>query len=350
MKKNWKNTLVLSSTPIIEAIKTLDAAAMQILLVIDANGRLLGSVSDGDIRRGLLASKSLQEPISAVMNANPVVASQKDTREIILEKMTTANIRHVPVLNDQRQIIRLETLERINRKDELENWVVLMAGGQGNRLRPLTEDTPKPLLTVGERPILETILSSFASQGFRNFFISVNYKAGMIEDCFGDGSKWGVNIQYLRETKPLGTAGALSLLPAKPDKPLIVMNGDLLTKVNFRHLLDFHEQQGAQATVCARDYEFQLPYGVLNIQNDQLSGFDEKPVQHFFVNAGIYAISPESLGEIPNDTFSDMPGLLTKVLEKQKRVVPFLIHEYWLDIGRIADLERANIEFNKIFG
>jgi NDP-sugar pyrophosphorylase family protein len=220
-----------------------------------------------------------------------------------------------------------------------------MAGGLGSRLGELTASRPKPLLPVGEKPLLETILTEIARHGFESFYISVNYKADMILRHFGDGSKWGVQIKYLHEENRMGTAGALSLLSSKPKDPLLVVNGDVLTSVNFDRLLNFHHEHSATATMCIRQYDFQVPYGVVSVNNHTITRIDEKPLQHFFINAGIYMLNPEAIDLIPKNTAFDMPQVFDRVIEEKKTAIAFPIREYWLDIGHRSDFERANEEF-----
>ena len=228
--------------------------------------------------------------------------------------------------------------------------VILMLGGQGTRLLPLTQETPKPMLSVGDKPLLETIVGNFAAQGFKNFYFSVNYKADIIERHFGEGSRFGINISYLYEKQPMGTAGALSLLPERPEGPLIVMNGDILTNSNFRHLIDFHRQNKAMATMCVREYEQQVPYGIVQTSGTKLQSITEKPMQTYFVNAGIYVIDPEALDYVPKGQYFDMPQLFDALKQADEDPAVFPIREYWLDIGRHEDLERARAEYGKIFG
>jgi NDP-sugar pyrophosphorylase family protein len=224
-----------------------------------------------------------------------------------------------------------------------------MAGGLGNRLRPLTEDVPKPLLKVGRKPLLETILETFRSHEFRNFYISVNYKAEMIKAHFGDGEKWKCTIRYLEENDRLGTAGALGLIPETPTQPLLIMNGDVLTNVDFSSLLSFHGEHQAKATMCVREFDFQVPYGVVNIDEHRITGIVEKPVHSFFVNAGIYVIDPELLSFVPKSGSFDMPDLFASALDKGMPTAAFPIREYWTDIGRIDDFHRANGDYASIF-
>lgn len=243
----------------------------------------------------------------------------------------------------------MEALEDFLKPAPRDNAVVIMAGGLGTRLAPLTKDCPKPLLKVGSKPILETILESLISCSFRSFFFSVNYRADMIESYFGNGSKWGVSIRYLREEEPLGTAGALSLLPPVPDKPMIVINGDLLTSLNFAHLLQYHEEHGSSATMCIREYAYSIPYGVVDTDQHRFRGIREKPVHRTFVNAGIYVLESRLIAAIPPSTFTNMTVLFEQLASRGERVSVFPVQEYWLDIGRMDDYERANREYGEVF-
>nr|WP_309145132.1 nucleotidyltransferase family protein [Brevibacillus sp. HB2.2] len=347
---DWRELLVSPQTPILHTLEIIDKSARQIALVADENDRLLGTVTDGDIRRGLLKGRALQDPISLIMNSFPTVASPYETRENILALMKIKKIHQIPIVDEDGKIVHVEVLNELLRPTKKDNWVVLMAGGLGTRLHPLTHDCPKPLLPVGNKPLLETILQSFIDQGFHRFYISVKYKAEMIQEYFGDGSKWGISIQYLQERESLGTAGALSLLPEKPSEPFFVMNGDLLTKVNFEQLLDFHKTYQAQATMCVREYDHQIPYGVVRLDQYRLTSIEEKPTQRFFVNAGIYVLSPDAIDNIPHNQYFDMPSLFDHLVKNQQQTIAFPIREYWLDIGRMADFERANMEFAEVFG
>jgi dTDP-glucose pyrophosphorylase len=346
----WERVLVSPNTRMIDAIAIIDEGALQIALVVDAERRLLGTVTDGDIRRGLLRGFGLETPISEVMNTDPTTVRLNDGREAVLAIMRLKRIHHVPVLDDSGTVVNIETLARLIQSHERDNWVMIMAGGLGSRLRPLTDDIPKPLLQVGHKPLLETIIGSFVEHGFRKFYLSVNYKAEMIESYFGDGSKFGVQIQYVHEQKRMGTAGALTLIGDAPSQPMIVMNGDLLTKVNFQQLLDFHVEHRAQATMCVRDYVYHIPYGVVTVEKHHLLDVREKPQQSCFVNAGIYVLDPEVVQLVPRDTLFDMPELFNKLISLQCETAVFPIREYWLDIGRHDDFERANGDYSEVFG
>ena len=349
--EEWRKILISPSTPIMNAIRIIDDGSMQIALVVAENNRLLGTVTDGDIRRGILKEISLDSPVQEIMNTNPTVVRIQDDRENILLTMKLKRLHHIPVVDEYGCVIGVETLDQlIQTSSKQENWVVLMAGGLGSRLRPLTNDCPKPLLKVGGKPILENILGNFMEYGFRRFYISVNYKAAMIEDYFGDGSRWGIEIKYIHEDKRMGTAGALGLLPEKPTQAVLVMNGDLLTKVNFEQLLDFHLENQSQATMCVREYDFQIPFGVVKVEKHRLIGIVEKPVQRFFVNAGIYVLEPEAINIIPKNIYYDMPNLFEKIIENNAETAVFPIREYWLDIGRMDDFERANCDYLELLG
>lgn len=346
---SWKQTLVTAGTSLREAIHILDSGAMQIVLVVDESNRLMGTVTDGDIRRGILKGVSLDEPASKIMNPSPTVARTGDERQLILTMMQQKQLHHIPVVDEHGSLVGLEILDEIIQRRVRDNPVVLMAGGLGSRLQPLTKDCPKPMLQVGNKPLLETILENFIEYGFHKFYISLNYMGEVIKAHFGDGSRWNVDIIYLEEDRKLGTAGALSLLPVKPTSPMLVMNGDILTKVNFRQLLEFHLEHGAQATMCVREYDFQVPYGVVKIDRQRITGIDEKPVQRFFVNAGIYVLDPATMDMIPKDAYYDMPSLFESLIRRGDETSAFPIREYWLDIGQLADYDRANGEFMQVF-
>ena len=347
--QDWKRNLIPATTPIREVIQLIDSSGIQIAIIVDSSGCLLGTVTDGDIRRGILKEIKLDQPVSLVMNPKPTTATDQSTRSENHQVMAAKKLRHLPILDKGNKVVRLQLSEDFYGSPKLDNWVVLMAGGLGSRLAPLTDYHPKPMLKVGDRPILETILLKFVETGFWKFYISVHYKADMIEEYFGDGSKWGVEINYLREKEGMGTAGALGLLPSKPVAPVLVMNGDLLTKVDFSSFLKFHVEQKAKATMCVREYDFQVPYGVVKLDNDAILSIDEKPIQKFFVNGGIYFLDPEVLTLIPENKPIDMPALFHLLIEKKHKAAAFPIREYWMDIGRLQDFERAQGDFLRMF-
>lgn len=344
---NWKNTIIQPSSMVEDAIKTLSSGGMRIVLVADHENKLLGTITDGDIRRALLKKTPINTLAINIMNSRPKIASSAHNREDLLAMMQNEDILHIPIVDESNKIIGLETMQNFVKNKQLDNVVFLMAGGFGSRLSSLTKETPKPLLKVGNQPILETIIQKFIECGFQNFYISIHYKAEMIRDYFGDGSLWGVNIQYIIEDTPLGTAGSLSLLPKNlPNLPMIVMNGDLLTRIDFNFLLDFHQEKPGNSTLCVREYNHQVPYGVVEIEDQYVKSLNEKPVNKYFVNAGIYVIDRFLIKKLKQKSYLDMPELFEKFICDGEQVNVFPIHEYWLDIGRIEEFERANKEIN----
>lgn len=347
--KDWEKALISISTSIQESIETIDHSGLLMAIVIDEEKKLLGIVTDGDVRRGILKGISLSESVQLIMNSNPRSVYENDSWQASYELFQKKYLHHIPILDKIGCIKGVKYIEELLHNKQKHNWVVLMAGGIGSRLSPLTDNQPKPLLKVGNKPLLETIIESFIEQGFYQFYISVNYKAQMIETHFGNGSSWGVNIQYLREKEKRGTAGALSLLTETPNAPLIVMNGDIVTRVNFQQLLDFHNANSTKATMCVKEYDIQVPFGVAKLNQHKLVGIDEKPIHRFFVNAGIYVLEPEELSLIPPNCVYDMNRLFNDLIQKNKKIVAFPIREYWMDIGHIEDYKKANGEFKEVF-
>jgi dTDP-glucose pyrophosphorylase len=347
--KDWEKTLVGPTTTLREALRTIDAAGCQIALVVDERRQLLGTLSDGDIRRGLLRGMDLTDQVLAAMHAEPTCAGQDEGGRTILARMRQLGIHQVPVVNAAGIVVGLNVLDDFLVPTTRTNWIVIMAGGLGRRLHELTQDTPKPMLKVGNRPLLETIVRGYADQGFRHFYFAVNYRAEQIEQHFGNGEALGVEIQYLREEQRLGTAGALSLLPGHPDQPLLVTNADLLTKEDYGHLIDRHLQSGADATMAVRDYEMQVPFGVVRERDGVIESIEEKPIQRFTVSAGMYVLTPHVLDLVPRQTYFDMPSLFDAIVKQGLRTRCHPIDGYWLDIGRLSDYERANLDFPNVF-
>lgn len=341
MHHTWRDALVAPEATVSQALKALDDAGIRMVMVADAADRLLGVVTDGDIRRALLRRVDLQDRISDVMNAHPHIAQIGEPRESIRAKMECHSLLHMPIVDSGGRIVGLETYYHLTTAPVRDNWVFLMAGGFGTRLRPLTDDCPKPMLPVGGKPILQAILESFVAAGFRYFFISVHYLPEMIKNYFGDGSRWGVTIRYVEETTPLGTGGALGLLPEIDAAPVVVMNGDVLTHLDFNALMDFHLAQRSAMTVCVREYEMQVPFGVVDGEGATVRKIVEKPVHRFFVNAGIYVVSPEVVRYTHPPRHLDMPDLIEDMIDRNHQVSMFPIHEYWLDVGRPDDYASA---------
>ncbi|CEK10222.1 nucleotidyltransferase family protein [Legionella hackeliae] len=340
--QNWESLIIHPQATISETIEILDKGGQRIALVTDQNRRLLGTVTDGDIRRALINHLTLDLPVERIMCNTPKTASVNWSKDLILSTIEKYQLMQLPIVDTDGRVVGLQTLYDVLRNRHRDNPVFLIAGGFGTRLHPLTQDCPKPLLKVGNKPILELILERFIDAGFHRFFISLHYMPEMIKEHFGDGSRWGVNIQYVHETKPLGTGGALGLLPhSEIDLPLFMMNGDLLTSLDFQSLLDFHYDHQGIATMCVRQYEHCVPFGVIDFHGHRVASIVEKPVQRFFINAGIYVLSPELIRGVHPEVRIDMPDLLQEHINKGNNVNMFPIHEYWLDIGRMDDFNKA---------
>ncbi|MCG3773361.1 MAG: UTP--glucose-1-phosphate uridylyltransferase [Nitrospira sp.] len=331
--------------PIRQAIAMLDDSAIQIVLVVDSGGALIGTVTDGDIRRGLLRSLSVETPVEQVMFREFRSLSEDATDEEALSLMRRQAIQHVPALDESGRVSRLILLKQLLAPKPLSNWVVLMAGGEGRRMLPLTENDPKPMLRVASRPLLEITLERCVDAGFNRVFIAVSHMKQQIIDHFADGSRWGISISYIEEEQPLGTAGALSLLTESANHPLLVINADVLTRVNLTELMKFHDEHGSSATVCVRSYETQVPFGVVTANGLFMESMEEKPILTHLVNAGIYVIGPEVVGMLTKNERTDMPDLLAIASSRGLPIGVFPIHEYWRDVGNLDSLFRANDEW-----
>lgn len=347
--KNLGKILIAPGQSIRDALLKIDAAGAQIALVTDEERRLLGTVSDGDIRRGLLKGLSLSDAVEKCMCRNPQTARSGDCPDSVLATMRREKLHQMPILDADRRVVGMEVLDDYLLPTARENWVVLMAGGLGSRLGELTKATPKPMLQIGDKPLLETILRNFVDQGFRNFYLSVNYMAEVIEAHFGNGERFGAQIRYVREAKRMGTAGSLSLLPELPVEPLIVANGDLLANIDYAHMLDVHVDSGTAGTMGVSEYEFQIPYGVVREENGYISHIEEKPVHKSLISAGVYVLSPVALAYVPKDTFFDMPSLFEALIASGLKAATYKVHGYWLDIGRIPDYQKANADIGHVF-
>jgi dTDP-glucose pyrophosphorylase len=346
MIKNLTDLTVRPDASLLDTIAAISKGTKQIALVIDDAGCLLGTVTDGDVRRGLLRGLDMKAIVTEVMNPNPTTAALGDDAQTVMVEQLARMIHSVPVIDAAGKVVGLFTDADLVTPDEITTPVVLMAGGKGVRLYPLTKDVPKPMLKIGEMPIIEIILRKLKSQGFKNVLISVNYLGEVIEDHIKDGAWLGLNVTYLHESQPLGTAGALGQLNGKLTEPFIVMNSDLLTNCDFRQVIRFHNRTGAMGTLGVREYSFQIPYGVVNINGTEVESISEKPVHRSMVSAGIYALDPWALSLVPAEEYCDMPTLLDKIKAEGQKVSAFPIHESWLDIGRHDDLNdaRNNIE------
>ena len=347
--RSYKNILLAPNATIRESLLVIGAGARRIALVVDENEKLMGTLTDGDIRRGLLSNLSLSDSIESIIFKTPTVCNISDSKEKILEVALAKKIYQIPIVDNDGKLVGIEGVDTLLKSDAKVNKVVLMVGGLGTRLRPLTDHTPKPMLKVGDKPILETIILNFKKYGFTNILLSVSYKAEIIESYFGDGSKFGVNIEYIYEEKRMGTAGALSLMREKLNEPFFVMNGDLLTNLNFEYMMKFHLDNKSVATMGVREYDFQVPYGVVNVDGHDILSIEEKPTQHFFVSGGVYILNTEALKLIPNNEYYDMPTLFENLITKKMKSISFPIRGYWMDIGRVEEFEKANDEYYEVF-
>ncbi|MDX1811592.1 MAG: nucleotidyltransferase family protein [Gammaproteobacteria bacterium] len=347
--RDWRKVTILPSETIKAAIRVIDEGALQIAFVVDEQGQLQGTVTDGDIRRAILKGSSLEDEVALIMNSRPITAKEGDRKDDHYRYLEKTGFHCIPVVDKNNHILKLIVAEDLFLKKTYQNPVILMAGGLGMRLRPLTDKCPKPLLKVGDKPLLDTILTNLAEQGFVNFYLSVNYKSEMLKDYFGDGKDWGVNIQYLEESSPLGTAGSLRLLQSSGDLPMIVVNGDVLTKVNYLQLLDFHHRHAFAATMCVKQYEHQIPYGVIEVDSARLVDVKEKPVFSYFINAGIYVVNPDLVSHIPDNKRFDMTDLFSMINEQSMEAGVFPIREYWIDIGRTEEYRQANFDYYREF-
>lgn len=344
---DWRTTSLGLDSTIQMAIQNLDNSGAKIVLVIDKENKLKGTISDGDIRRGLIRGLNLNSPIESIVNLHAITVPKSASRETIIGLMSLNKIQQIPIVDDNKKIVGLCIWGAVPITSEVEGVFVIMVGGKGLRLLPHTETRPKSMVLLGGRPMLEHIIMRAKAEGFSKFILAIHHLGQMIEDYFGDGSKMGIQIQYIRESKPLGTAGALSLLKVHKNTPIIVTNGDVITDINYADLLDFHLRNQANATMAVRFYEQQNPYGVVILDDGKIIGFDEKPIYRSYINAGVYALSAKELGLLNRDEYCDMPTLLDRILRKSGAVMAYSLHESWMDVGRPDDLDRASAMLEK---
>lgn len=338
---DWEKAILSESASLSDVIQNLDDTGFQIAMVVSADRELLGTVTDGDVRRGLLRGLALGSSVATIMFRNPLVVPPQLQRDSVLQIMGANKIHQMPVVDEMRKVVGLHLWAELFTPPQRSNLMLIMAGGQGKRLRPYTENCPKPLLPVGGKPIIQHIIERARRAGFDRFIIAINYLGHMIVDHLGDGSRLGVSIEYLTEEKPLGTAGAIGLLENKPTDAFVVSNGDVLTDINYGDLLDFHRCQGAVATMAVSLHEWQNPFGVVRIEGLRIVGFEEKPVIKSHINAGIYVLNPEAVAEIQGGEHCDMPSLFERLCEHGFKAIAYPMHEPWLDVGRPNDLIKA---------
>lgn len=341
----WRQALLPDTATIQEAIRNLDQVAIKIVLIINDDGKLEGTISDGDIRRGLLRGLQMDSPITTIIHRNPFVVPPAMTRDTVMQLMVANKIQQVPVVDEQRHVVGLHMWDQIATPQCRPNMMVIMAGGKGTRLRPHTENCPKPMLPVGDKPMLEHIIARAKANGINHFMLAIHYLGHMVEDYFGDGSRFHTRIEYIREHVPLGTAGALSLISERPTAPFLVTNGDVLTDINYGDLLDFHIRHQAAGTMAVRIHEWQHPFGVVHTRGLEIIGFEEKPVARTHINAGIYVLSPDVFNVIKPNESCGMPTLFERMQVGNQRTVAYPMHEPWLDVGRPDDFHRAQTVF-----
>jgi dTDP-glucose pyrophosphorylase/predicted transcriptional regulator len=325
-----------------EALAAIDRGAIEVVFVRAPDGRIVGTLTDGDVRRAILRGVPLDVPaVEGAMRRSFTSVAPAVSRAEVLDLMRARSISQVPVLDERGALVGLHLLTELIGAAVKPNWALIMAGGRGTRLYPLTETIPKPMLTVAGRPILERLVMHLVGYGIREVFLSVHYLSEIVERHFGDGSAFGCRIRYLREEQPLGTGGALSMLPEAPRHPLLVMNGDLVTQVNVDRLLEEHRIAGRAMTVAARPYQVEIPFGVLDVDETRVVGLREKPSQQMLVNAGIYVISPEVVARVPPATALPMTTLVEQCLEGGLPVGAHLVADEWIDVGRHDELKKA---------
>ncbi len=346
MVTNSELPCLFPSDSLQDAVTLIDRSEGRIAIIVDQERHVVGTVTDGDVRRAMLAGISFEMTLEKFQYQRvdapqtPVVASISSSRQELVELMHRHQIQQLPLLNNSNELVGLHILDDPEHPSNVRPQALIMAGGFGKRLRPLTDETPKPMLPVGGRPLMEHVVDQLRSVGIQQINISTYYKPEKIVDHFRDGQDFGVEIQYVQEKEPLGTAGALQLL-MRQDHPVIVLNGDILTSIDYQSLTDFHRENNASLTVAVRAYEVKVPYGVVESNGSRVQRLVEKPSMEFFVNAGIYFLEPECFQYIPNGRRFDMTDLIEQLINQGRPVVGFPIHEYWLDIGSPADYEQA---------
>ena len=340
----WREALLPADATLQQGIKNLDDSTLQIAMVVTPDGVLVGTLTDGDVRRGLLRGLDLSSPIESIIHREPLVVPAEVSPDAVLQLMQANRLRQLPIVDAERRVVGLHLWDELMSPKTRSGLMVIMAGGAGVRLRPHTENCPKPMLPVGGKPILEHIIERARGEGFHRFVIATHYLGHMIRDHFGDGSAWQVQIDYLNEQSPLGTAGAIGLLDPRPTEPFMVTNGDVLTDVRYGDVLDFHTRHAAAATMAVRVYEWQNPFGVVHTRGVDITGFEEKPVTRSHINAGVYVLEPGALDVLASGEHCDMPKLFGRLQARSARTIVYPMHEPWLDIGRADDLTKAQTD------
>lgn len=343
-KQAWRRTILPITATIEQAISNLEQVSIKIVLVTNEEGVFEGTISDGDIRRGLLRGLDLNSPVANVLHRGAIVVPPEMDRDMVTRLMVANKIQQVPVIDDRHHVVDLHLWDELAHRAPRSNLFVIMAGGRGRRMLEHTENCPKPLLPVGGKPILEHIIERAKLEGFRHFVIATHFLGHLIEAHFKNGERLGVQIDYLKEQVPLGTAGALELIDPIPDAPFVVTNGDVISDIRYGELLDFHLRHSAIATMAVRLHEWQHPFGVVETQGLEIIGFEEKPIVRSHINAGVYALNPSALGVLSANSHCDMPTLFERLKEQNQRTVAYPLHEPWLDVGHPVDLQVANAQ------
>jgi dTDP-glucose pyrophosphorylase len=341
-ERDWRKSILRPNATIGQAIRNLNDTSIKIVLIANDAGTIEGTLSDGDIRRGILRGLDINSSIISIIRRNSLVVPQEMKRELVMQLMLANKVQQIPIVDDQHHIVGLYLWDEISTPPKRPNMMVIMAGGMGTRLLPYTEKCPKPLLSVAGKPMLEHIIERAKLEGFNHFVLAIHYLGDMIEDHFGNGNLFGVQIDYSREKSPLGTAGSLSLLDPIPEVPFVVTNGDIITDIRYGDLLDFHTRHSATATMAVRVHEWQHPFGVVQTKGVEIVGFEEKPISRSHINAGVYALDPGALSVLSSDEHCDMPTLFERIKNRNQRTVVYPMHEPWLDVGRPDDLLAAN--------
>jgi dTDP-glucose pyrophosphorylase len=338
---SWEKVLLPAESTLQQAISKLNETSYQIVIVTTPDRILVGTLTDGDIRRGLLRNMEMDSSIEPIIAREPLVVPPSLGRGSVLKLMEANKVHQLPIVDESRRVVGLHLLDGWMEPRQHSNLMIIMAGGQGTRLRPHTKNCPKAMLLIDGKPMLERIIESAKAEGFQRFILAVHYLGNVIEEYCGDGRRWDVQIDYLREESPLGTAGGLSLLNPRPESPFIVSNADLISSIGYGDILNYHCTHGASATMAVRVHEWQHPFGVVYTEGVKIVGFEEKPIFRNHINAGIYVLNPDALDTLKTGEYCDIPTLFSRLQGSDAQTIVYPIHEPWLDVGRIDDLKRA---------
>ena len=344
---SWRKCILSPDNSVRDAIDNLIASSKRIVLIVSEEEKFLGTVSDGDIRRGLLRGIGLESRLSEIIQIEAIVATPEMPKDVIKQLMLTHKIQQIPIINSSSQLQGLLEWDHLDSAPERNNLFVVMAGGEGRRLLPHTLNIPKPMILIHGKPMLEHILLRAKANGFRNFVLIVHHLSQVIEDYFSDGTKWDIKIRYIREEQPLGTAGGLAQLSVRDSDHIVVTNGDVLSDLNYAELLQFHINTGATATMAVRQHEIAHPFGVVNLEGLRIVGIEEKPVQRNYINAGVYVISSKAIQSLAQGAFINMTDFFAKLLSGSEVICAYPIHESWIDVGRPEDLREVTTKFRE---